>query len=274
VNAMHALSTRGRGGSQGIICAVPSPSWELKLARAEQHFAELQAEIARWSSTNPYTVTRVEQIGRRRTPWYVSLLSIDPPPTDWVAPMILGDVLFNLRSALDHIASALDPKHRATFPITPHDISGPEQGLTDAQRDARRQFREKVRGLPPEAVAVIERAQAHHAVKAVGGDPNDYALVMLNRLQNVDKHARLLVVGTGLRNATRSINSLDSPQNIEVLGDGAEIFRSPTKVAVGIRGDLVVGVARPPDQLDDIAAVPTILRVIRTKVIRPLEPFL
>jgi len=36
----------------------------------------------------------------------------------------------------------------------------------------------------------------------------------------------------------------------------------------------VVGVARPPDQLDDIAAVPTILRVIRTKVIRPLEPFL
>ena len=62
---------------------------------------------------------------------------------------MLGDCLFNIRSALDHIAVAIAPperQDRASFPDHPR----PENS------DVRQKFRQLTEGMPPEAVAIIE----------------------------------------------------------------------------------------------------------------------
>ena len=81
-------------------------SARLKIDWAEKHLDALDAEIDRWTSgpPNPRRLKRIRD-GVPSTDFRAQF-RFDPPIPDTL-PMIIGDAVHNLRSALDHLACAL-----------------------------------------------------------------------------------------------------------------------------------------------------------------------
>jgi hypothetical protein len=83
--------------------------------------------------------------------------------------IVLGDLLFNVRSALDHLAVACAPqarKRQAGFPLYENQPRSDEQ----------RKFESMTRGMAPQAVSVIEYKQPYNVHNRtpkvrVGGSP-------------------------------------------------------------------------------------------------------
>jgi hypothetical protein len=71
----------------------------LKILRAKEHAAELNRQIGEFFAANPYKVAT----NTKKIIYYVS--SVDPVPD--AIPLIAGDAIQNLMSALDHLAYQL-----------------------------------------------------------------------------------------------------------------------------------------------------------------------
>jgi hypothetical protein len=100
-----------------------SASWRLKVERAKHHFQDLKSELAPYTHNASY-----ELIAANASPkckehdgaCWDYILRMDSGPVDPRIALIAGDTLANLRSALDHIASALVPSRQSTkvyFPL-------------------------------------------------------------------------------------------------------------------------------------------------------------
>src|SRR5438128_10201797 len=92
-------------------------SWWLKLIRAQQHLEELERQIRAYANHNPHWTERRNQTKRDRNIWcYVLRMPKEASPE---IGLVLGDVVHNLRAALDHLAVAIvptDAKSSAGFP--------------------------------------------------------------------------------------------------------------------------------------------------------------
>jgi hypothetical protein len=107
----------------------------------------------------------------------------------------MGDVIYDLRSALDHLAWQLVIANGGT-PVTPEDNAGPSTAfpIFHSKEGAKGGPRPPVSiagGVNTAALAVIERLQPYHRVD----DPQLDPLWQLSELCNTDKHRLLLVVG-------------------------------------------------------------------------------
>src|SRR5436305_1929257 len=96
-------------------------SWRLKVERAEKHFKELEAEIRAFLASNPYEVAAKHDANVSEVVYYVAAARDTPA----VLPGICGDVLANLRGALDHLAyqlvsagAGVGTKQKVYFPIS------------------------------------------------------------------------------------------------------------------------------------------------------------
>jgi hypothetical protein len=102
------------------------------------------------------------------------------PPDHW--PLLAGDAIQNLRSALEHVAwTAAVPGHksRTQFPI-----------FKDAREYARK-GRPMIAGLPAPVQTLIEQTQPYNAVP---DGPTFDPLWQLSELSNLDKHRTLATV--------------------------------------------------------------------------------
>lgn len=112
------------------------------------------------------------------------------PAVDAMVAAIVGDVVHNLRSALDHIAWQLvlldggQPDERTVFPIHLSSVNtkGNERHLT-IEPGIRRS----------DIMDAVESMQPYDAIKH-GHPPETDALGILQRLNNIDKHRLLLTV--------------------------------------------------------------------------------
>jgi hypothetical protein len=92
----------------------------VKVERAKEHIRDLEAEVSSFLSTNPYMVGTKRDPQTRRLIYY--LVSVRNPSPRISA--IIGDVIHNLRSALDHLAYQLvlaggaRPSTQTYFPIS------------------------------------------------------------------------------------------------------------------------------------------------------------
>jgi hypothetical protein len=92
-----------------------------KVTRAKQHADDLLVKVKAFLNTRPYAVDTKRDSATRRLIYYVA--SVRDTPTELA--LISGDVLHNLRSALDHLAYQLflvgtggaSPGFRVYFPI-------------------------------------------------------------------------------------------------------------------------------------------------------------
>jgi hypothetical protein len=164
---------------------VPTPIEQVrvKIERAKRHFGELGTEISAFSAISPYKVSARRDPETRRPIYFVS----DVTDTPVVIATIAGDVLHNLRSALDHLAYQLvmagtagkPPGYLVYFPIGGNLVKYEAKKVKD------------LRGARPEVVAEMD------AVKPYKGGSDD--LWRLHKLSNIDKHRFLIAVGSAYR---------------------------------------------------------------------------
>ena len=155
-----------------------------KLERATKHIEELQPILKAFLDSRPY---KIETKRDRERGLIYYLTSVGEPPAEMAA--IVGDVLQNLRSALDYLAFRL-VCIGVNGPVKPWEIAYPvadEATKYPSLRDR------KVRGARQEAINAI------NATKPYPGG-ND-ALWRIHRLNNVDKHRLLIAVGSAFRSA-------------------------------------------------------------------------
>jgi hypothetical protein len=257
-----------------------APSYDLKVDRAEKHLIDLELEIRRYARLHPYHLTKgmknKEEIYRFR---------FTRQPDDELA-VIAGDFLYNIHSALHHLAAALVPsahRRRTAFPMLWQGVWEPSvKGESEQRSKDRSRWTTYTRHMPDEAVAIIKANQPED----LGPDAdNTHALAMLNRLRNRDAHTKLLFVASSLRYPiVRCRTGGPNPKVFtdskfredEGLVDGAELTNiPPDAVDVEIEGTPVVllRVGKMPHGflIDDVFR--EVLLVGTRKLIDKLRPF-
>lgn len=249
-------------------------SWTLKLDRADHHLKELDGHIRRFSNGHPYEA--VDTGSRKGKVRRYKLRFTDQP--DPMFPVIVGDVIHNVRSALDHLVVANVPNNRrskAGFPIfttRPFDDQG---DLLD--NEVGEAWAKLTKGLIPIHRAIIEHLQPYQPADQEvidfcnqhGLHPKELAgLALLSKFDNADKHRRLLTVAQGLDEGAvvrvRHGVQVETFTTSTFCEDGAELLAvnfserpDDSKVDVEVRGTVRValqvsnkGVSRLPGTLE------------------------
>jgi hypothetical protein len=229
-------------------------SWRLKLDRANERLEEVRMRIAKITEPDAHDGSVVVQREKGRMPWVYRIRF--GVPTDEMLPVVIGEFLYDVRSALDHIAVANVPKPRkskAQFPIFTEDIwERDAQGIYAERFDQdRRNWETWTRGMRLGVLAVIQECQPYRQALIHGSDAANNALVLLGAFQNADKHRELNLAVTGLFAPTITLPDGTTipwagPENAG-LKDGAVLIRTEKEVNVKVTGTLKVGLARSPN---------------------------
>lgn len=151
---------------------------QLRLDRAAHHLQHFEDEALRWLGSNPYSISR--ELDAEHDKYLLKVHILKPPPGQ--LGVIIGDVLHNLRSALDNLAYELAIAH--TGDPLPNDIAEYSEfpifkkPMTDKQRE------QKIGGTHPDAQTLINMLQPYQQ----GDKFNRHPLWALRQLSNIDKH--------------------------------------------------------------------------------------
>lgn len=151
-----------------------------KLSRGIHHRAEVDRLVKAFVKTKPYTIRSEIEPQSRDKVWYLNNTPRTPPLSVSISA---GDAVYNLRSALDHLAWQLvinngnQPDERTAFPIS----ESPDYW--------NRWWKAKTEGMSDPAVALIKCYQpcfqTHHYLGLWAS--------WLEGLSNIDKHRHLHV---------------------------------------------------------------------------------
>jgi len=154
-----------------------------KIKRANRHIEELDTAIGRFRKADLCEIA-ADPCGTFRDMQFYAVTVANTPTVPAEIPVVLGDILFNLRSALDQLAFALCP----TAGLPQRTIRSIYFPIFDSSAKYIATLTEVKRLAKPEAVKVLDRIQPYK-----GGDGE--SLWTLNELNIVDKH-RLPVTAT------------------------------------------------------------------------------
>lgn len=164
----------------------------VKIARAYEHIEDLETRIKSFLKGEPYKVAVKPHPEFPNALTHHYLASAKPLTTD--IPLVAGEAIQQMRSALDHLAWNLveigcarqgivlnkTERKRIGFPIIDTDLP--------AEYEASR--KRKVKGMTQDAIDAIDETKPYK-----GG--ND-CLWRLNQLNNIDKHRFLITVGSAM----------------------------------------------------------------------------
>ena len=206
--------------------------------------------MAAYAAKHPYRAVRARQPKGQRDIWLYRLQILEQP--DPMIAVIIGEILYDLRSALDHIAVAMAPNNRkrsAGFPVEVTDpFAKDASGAFIYEEERRRSFMSKIEGIPADAIALIMHGQPYNRE---GSELE--TLTLLNRLENADKHRELVTLATGVMDIRTTVTSPGGTLQQRVDGlceDGAEVAKfgfteSPppeSEVQVEVRGTASVAI--------------------------------
>lgn len=152
----------------------------VKAKWADDHIGHLNREIRNFLNTGPYIINSKKDPQTRE--YIFTFMGAEPFPR--CVPGLVGDILFNLRSALDHLAWQLVRANRERpgigtyFPIV--------ESLSTKKGTA--QFARMVKGMRQETIEAIKRLKP-----CKGGNEK---LWLLHELNRIDKHREILGIGT------------------------------------------------------------------------------
>ena len=153
----------------------------VKLNRALSHIREVNDHVGAFLQGNPFIVGVKTE--RQQTIYYLEAMT--EPPAELSA--ITGEVLFNLRSALDHLAYSLAEMNHSSKAILRRTCFP----ISDKLADYRPHAQSKLSGLGQKAAAAINALEPYNGGKGT-------LLWRLHRLNNIDKHRMLITVGCQL----------------------------------------------------------------------------
>jgi hypothetical protein len=185
----------------------------LKMQRAEKHFQELQNTVKAFVGSDPYAVVNEPDAKPKH---YVARLKIEREPPPELSP-IIGDIIHNARSALDHLVWLLikkagnDPTDRKVSGRPPFLIFTKDPfdsaiyATTDKWKNAKGTWDSYTKGMDRVDVGIIKRMQPYSSPF----DPNLHPLARLNELSNWDKHRELHFAGqVGVVTGTRVLEGV------------------------------------------------------------------
>jgi len=196
-----------------------------KLSRAKEIFECLDAEALEFIREQPFRI-RDEHPKAHHYRGVAVVKKL--PPVRWAA--LAGDVIHNLRSALDHIAWQLvqangnQPRKSTEFPVfTKRDEYGKTSGRF-------------IGGVSPQAVDLITALQPFNIE-----NPAQHPLKVLHDLNRRDKHRLLkLAAGAIVKGSLQTIGSVHLQafefQNAFPLRDGAVVVRAIAKAHKEVPG--------------------------------------
>lgn len=150
----------------------------IKIDRAKKHLTDLQQKIQSHMVQNPIRVEREEE---SQTGDLVHKVRItEPIPAHWSAD--IGDVIHNLRSALDHLACELVRANHGTITT---DTAFP---ISDDPTKFNAHLHRRLKDASPAAISAVERINPYK-----GGNDD---LWRIHHLDIVDKHRSIVSVAT------------------------------------------------------------------------------
>jgi hypothetical protein len=155
----------------------------LKVEGAKKHVSDLDDGIKAFVKMNPYKVVAEHDPNTRKLVYYVA--SADPTPD--CLPLLAGDAIQNLMSALDHLAYQIVCNDTGDQPPNPSRIYFP---IADSAEKYEAKKQGKMQGARQETFEAIDALKPYKG----GNDP----LWMLYRLNNIEKHRLLITVGSML----------------------------------------------------------------------------
>lgn len=223
-------------------------SWQLKFDRAQRHRMDAEAMVAAATTEQEIRIEK-ELVGKE---WVYTVhhdAVIDP-----AFPAVLGDFLFNLRSAIDHIAASnrTSPTWKTPFPLFHEPVGGlPTPGEPARLKRYRDIWANVKANTPPAVFDVMDAAQPFNAPN--GLVPANMALAVLNELHNRDKHGSLAVVTTGIKDIKCWVLTPDGLRPVRdpnlppgMFPNGADIFRDERSLEFRVRGEVGLAVAAGP----------------------------
>jgi hypothetical protein len=222
-----------------------------KVLRADKHLQVAHRMMRRFARNDCGVYAKFNT----KTKQFDVIAKLPEPPT--IIGLLVGDCIHNLRSALDHVVYAListnpagagnPPSERAMFPIC-----DTRAGYVHQVKKLHR-----LDGLPEAVAALIESLQPYRT-REKGLDYTMHPLWVLNKLQNIDKHRRLMLAAGVARLAHVSVryksgHDMDLVIAEDMLYDGAILTSyppAPDGSEVQMNGYLVSYVAmREVDEL-------------------------
>jgi hypothetical protein len=221
----------------------PKGSYDLKLDRAEKHLLDLKAAIGRYTREHPYEVRRTIE-GKQKRVVHRFHFTKQPDPE---VGLIAADFIYNVRSALDHLMAALVPSARRSkvyFPIYWQGVWEPKvEGEHSERTKDRGRWESDTRKAKPEAIAILQANQPD--VDAWDNSGKHTALIILNKIAVKDRHQKLPIIASTLRDAVGECLEADGTwRRIRATGigpndgprDGAELFLPEGAMDVKIQG--------------------------------------
>ena len=219
----------GSVGSEGVAASLAGP--RRKLAWANDHIASLDNEIGTFFGGGGYSFG--SDFDQETEDHVVTLRITEEAPLLRWSPMV-GDVLHNLRSALDYLIYQLAIEGSGQDPPPNYrELQFPIFTREDGNRGYDRLAPKQIKGVPGPAQALLKTVQPFD-------DPSD-PLWTLRELSNADKHRTLHLTVTYLQSArvydanTVGITSAASgigyehpdtgERIVHVLYDGMELSR-------------------------------------------------
>jgi hypothetical protein len=254
----------------------PESGFELKVGRAVEHLQSLNAATQRWLETDAYTVTdEFDPNTGEHSLW------LAPGQPARRLPLLIGDVIHNLRSALDHLALALAVANiRGPLPEKVEQDS--EFPVYWKRAPTTAELNKRIGSIDPKARAIIEALQPHLK-------PNyaDDALWRLDQLWNIDKHRDLHLtllanVGHGIGRPGEVINELHiiEARAIGALRKRTQVMRytiDPHSIVDMERVpqvEVAFGPSMPGEGEPVLRVLQALLAFVTDDVIAPLKPYL
>jgi hypothetical protein len=256
---------------------VGTPSHRLKLNRADEHLKDIEALTKPLGERREYPVIETMKPKRKAPEWEyrLDLSSIQLPER---LPILVGDYLFNVRSALDHLVVAIAPrKHRrkVSFPIFVTDPFARDETSGD-YLDAKAACRwlSLTSGLPDDCIAALKVLQPYEAAALHGQVAGHHALALLSAFQNADKHRELVDAVFGLHRVELHLGSDETIYAVPVFQDGTVLTSEPQKVDVKVKGAVLVGLQRGQEIWSFDMLIRRLTAFVADEVLPRLEPFL
>ncbi len=198
-------------------------SAKAKLIRAAKQLRAIKKCLARYARSKPHKIVKKAK-GKKK-------LNVPKPPPIEIS-ILAGEMVYQMRSALDHLAfdvikrnpnvASIDPKweEHCEFPLWTNPLKpGQKPPLPKTT------FSRPLPGIADAPFAFIESVQPYY-----GKGATNNALLFLAHLSNIDKHRRLNLTRPRIRQyeSVRYASGL-SARGYSTLDRGAEIYPAPSQ---------------------------------------------
>jgi len=162
---------------------------KVKIERAKKHIIDLQVELVTFFRSNPYDIVPKNDVQSGEVRHYLARMEHIP----LIITAITGDVIQNLRSALDHLAYQLLLVHRG--------VPGTDENIGFIVRNCPKEYKaalsRPVKRMRQDAIDSLLSVEAYKGGKG-------HQIWVLNRLNNIDKHRLILAVASASGSAITS----------------------------------------------------------------------